>query len=52
MPEGHTFKAFPIQFTYLESDRMIQHIYASKVGSEVFLAKGELVRHAIRVKIV
>ena len=50
--EGHTFKAFPIQFTHFESDRMIQHIYASKVGAEVFMAKGEQVRHAIRVKIV
>ena len=52
VPEGHTFKAFPIQFTHFESDRMIQHIYANKVGAEVFLAKGDLVRHAVRVRIV
>jgi len=31
---------------------MIQHIYANKVGAEVFLAKGEMVRHAVRIKIV
>jgi hypothetical protein len=52
VPEGHTFKAFPIQFTHFESERMIQHIYANKVGAEVFLARGDQVRHAVRVKIV
>ena len=31
---------------------MIQHIYANKVGAEVFLAKGDMVRHAVRIKIV
>lgn len=31
---------------------MISHIYQAKVGSEVFLSRGDQVRHAIRVKIV
>ena len=52
MPEGHTFKAFPIQFTHFETDRMISHIYANKVGAEVFMARGDQCRHALRVKIV
>jgi centrosomal protein CEP76 len=51
VPEGHTFKAFPIQFTHFETDRMISHIYQNKTGAEVFLARGDQVRHAIRVKI-
>lgn len=27
VPEGHTFKAFPIQFTNFDTDRMISHIH-------------------------
>lgn len=41
VPEGHTFKAFPIQFTHFETDRMISHIYSNKVGAEVFLSRGD-----------
>ena len=52
MPEGHTFKAFPIQFTHFDTDRMIQHIYSNKTGQEIFLQKGDQARHAIRIKIV
>ena len=26
VPEGHTFKAFPIQFTHFDTERMIYHI--------------------------
>ena len=52
VPEGHTFKAFPIQFTHFETDRMITHIYSQKVGYEVFLSRGDQCRHACRVKIV
>ena len=52
MPEGHTFKAFPIQFTHCETDRIISHIHQNKVGAEVFMARGDQARHAIRVKIV
>lgn len=52
VPEGHTFKAFPIQFTNFDTDRMISHIHQNKVGAEVFMARGDQARHAIRVKIV
>jgi len=31
---------------------MISHIYANKVGAEVFMARGDQCRHALRVKIV
>ena len=29
VPEGHTFKAFPIQFTHSDSDRIITHVYGN-----------------------
>lgn len=41
VPEGHTFKAFPIQFTHFDSDRMVSHIYTNKTGQEIFLAQGD-----------
>jgi centrosomal protein CEP76 len=41
VPEGHTFKAFPIQFTHCDSDRMLAHMFANKTGSEIFLCKGD-----------
>lgn len=52
VPDGHAFKAFPIQFTHFETDRMISHIYQNKVGVEVFMARGDQAKHALRVKIV
>ena len=29
VPENHTFKAFPVQFTHYDTDRMIHHIVQS-----------------------
>lgn len=52
VPEGHTFKAFPVQFTHFDTERMIHHIYTNKVGSEIIMARGDQLRHSIRVKIV
>lgn len=52
MPEGHTFKAFPVQFTHFDTERMVHHIFSNKVGNDVLMARGDQVRHAIRVKIV
>lgn len=51
VPDGHTFKAFPIQFTHYDSDRMVSHIYGSPVGKEIVQMRGDMVRHALRVKI-
>ena len=41
VPEGHTFKAFPIQFSHFDTDRMIQHIISSQAGKDVLLARGD-----------
>lgn len=53
VPEGHTFKAFPIQFSHFDSERMVYHLYNNKVGKDILLAKGsDQVKHALRVKVV
>ena len=53
VPEGHTFKAFPIQFTHFDTERMIHHLYQNKTAKEIMLVKGsDQVRHALRVKVV
>lgn len=53
VPEGHTFKAFPIQFTHFEPERMIHHIYQNKNGKDILLLQGsDQIRHALRVKVV
>jgi hypothetical protein len=53
VPEGHTFKALPVQFTHFDTEKMLHHLYNSnKIGKEVLLARGDQVKHAVRVKIV
>lgn len=53
VPEGHTFKAFPIQFTHYDIERMIHHIYNNKVGKDIIMVRGsDQVKHALRVKVV
>lgn len=52
VPEGHTFKALPVQFTHFDTERMMHHLFGNKTGREVVLARGDQVKHAVRVKIV
>ncbi len=52
VPEGHTFKALPVQFTHFDSERMMHHIYNNKVGKDILTARGDQIKHAVRVKIV
>ena len=52
VPTGHTFKAFPVMFSHFDTDKMMLHIHSNKVGHEVLSVRGDMVRHAIRVKIV
>jgi centrosomal protein CEP76 len=52
VPENHVFKALPVQFTHFDTERMIHHIYNNKVGKEIMLARGDQMKHAVRVKIV
>lgn len=39
VPEGHTFKAFPIQFTHFNTERMLIHLMQNKVGKEILTLK-------------
>ena len=35
VPEGHTFKAIPVQFTHFDTERIMHHIYNTKVPENV-----------------
>jgi len=52
VPQGHTFKAFPIQFNHLDVTKMSIALIKSRIGYEVLAAKGDMVKHALRVKVV
>ena len=52
VPEGHTFKAFPVQVQGLESEKALNTIKQSQVGYEIIQTKGDLVRFALRAKVV
>ena len=52
VPEGHTFKAFPIQFNHFDVNKMSIALLKNWIGYEVLVAKGDTVRHALWVKLV
>ena len=52
VPEGHTFKAFPIEFKHLSGDRMFHELKRNKTAGEVIGARGDMVRHGLRVKVI
>ncbi len=52
VPEGHTFKAFPIEFKHLNPERMFFELKKNKTAGEIIAARGDMVRHGIRVKVV
>lgn len=51
VPEGHTFKAFPIQFNHFDINKMVLALFKSRVAYEVLTARGDSINHAVRVKI-
>mmetsp|Transcript_23721 Transcript_23721/g.26350 ORF Transcript_23721/g.26350 Transcript_23721/m.26350 type:complete len:90 (+) Transcript_23721:101-370(+) len=51
VPEGHTFKAFPIQFNHFDINKMILALFKNRVAYEIITAKGDQVNHAVRVKV-
>ena len=52
VPEAHTFKALPVQFTHFDTEKMMHHIYTNKIGKDILMARGDQVKLAVRVKIV
>lgn len=51
IPDGHTFKGFPISFNHTHPQRMMQTITKSKQCREILATRGDMVRMALRVKI-
>lgn len=41
VPEGHSFKALPVQFTHFDTEKMVHHIFANKIGKEIMYARGD-----------
>ena len=52
VPDGHTFKALPVQFTHFDTERIMHHLYSNKIGKDVLTSRGDQIKHALRVKIV
>jgi centrosomal protein CEP76 len=51
IPDGHTFKGFPMAFNHTHPQRMMQTMSKSKQCREILVTRGDVVRMAIRVKI-
>lgn len=51
IPQGHTFKAFPIQFNHANANRIFNACLDSAVGEEIIKIRGDQVRLALRVKV-
>ncbi|XP_067934415.1 centrosomal protein of 76 kDa-like isoform X2 [Watersipora subatra] len=49
IPEGHTFKAYPIHFPYVNARRSFAAVIKSKTCSDVLLCRGDHVKLAVRV---
>ncbi|KAF6036841.1 CEP76 [Bugula neritina] len=49
IPEGHTFKAYPIQFSYANARRSFASVLRSKTCTEVLQCRGDNVKLAVRV---
>lgn len=52
VPEGHTFKAFPTQFSHLKPNEMMGNICKSSIAADILQTRGDTVRFAIRVKVI
>ena len=52
VPEGHSFKAFPIQFNNMNVEHIALALAKSRTGYEVICTKGDEVRLGLRVKVV
>eukprot|EP01137_Pigoraptor_chileana_P005113 Opistho-2@47775 len=50
VPEGQTFKGFPIQFSHRSTRRMFAACLKSAVCGEIVDCRGDAVRHAVRVR--
>jgi centrosomal protein CEP76 len=51
IPDGHSFKAFPIQFVHRNARKIFNSILKSAVGEEIVQCRGDQVKLALRVRI-
>lgn len=52
VPEGHTFKAYPVQFNHESADRIMASLLKANIAADILSTRGDQVRFALRVKIV
>ena len=52
IPEGHTYKAFPVQIQTLDEERLMSIYYNSKEARDILDTKGDSIKFALRVKII
>jgi len=52
VPEGHIFKGFPQLFSSASAEAVLFGLLKSSVALDVVQARGDQVRHAVRVKVV
>ena len=52
IPDGHSFKAFPIQFTHKNARKAFAACLRSPIGEEIVACRGDQVKLALRCKVV
>jgi centrosomal protein CEP76 len=52
VPEGHTFKAYPVQFNHTNADKIMVSLVKAGVSSDILSTRGDQVRFGLRVKVV
>jgi centrosomal protein CEP76 len=52
IPDGHSFKAFPIQFIHYNPKRCFSSCIKSSICEEIIRCRGDQVKLAVRVKVV
>lgn len=51
VPEGHTFKGFPIQFAHLNHPSIFVALTKEKIAADILATRGDAVRFAVRCRI-
>jgi len=51
VPDGYTFKGFPLHTTNLDVDRIFSSILSNDVGKDIIYTRGDNARFAVRCKI-
>eukprot|EP00741_Cyanophora_paradoxa_P012378 tig00020610_g11960.t1 len=51
VPEGHTFKAFPIQFAHHSPQRAMAALLRARAAADILATRGDMVRFALRARV-